>query len=515
MQEQPNTLMIVVDCLRSDRLFSSERTCKTPNIDSLIARGTSVPNVFVENSMTAPSFASLFTGRYAGNNGVTGMVGVKLSENNSTMAEIFTAQGYETYAEVTGPLNPILGIDKGFAHYNFRSQHDYFFTDWGKTLLERLRRGDFKSPYFLLVHLWEIHVPRQVRPGFDSPEFGDTAYDRSLSSLDPFIGELTAAVGPETAVILTGDHGECVGELPEEDTLLPYFLNKLNLPPMSFEEAGSIDSVVDLMAEKPLLHSFTKEISQIADKGEGKMGLKQRLIMMFNLILIGITRYRIQLKKGVRSGFFSNLRQKLSDLFIFLAVARGKPEAVQLQLVKTSLSEHSLQHGYHIYDYLQQVPAVFVKNGLFPKGHQVDTEVRQIDLLPTLTDAFNFSPKINDFDGSSYFPFMINGGGKNRSIFLEARGGAQAEKVFLIRGVRRNGQKIAYAPFEENAPTEFYDITKDRTESNNISQIETEKVLELSQEAEALKRSFSTEGSALSSKENMEMAKRLKDLGYI
>ena len=87
MQEQPNILLIVIDCLRSDRLFSPERTCKTPNIDRLIARGTSVPNVFVENSMTAPSFASLFTGNYAGNHGVVGMVGVKLNENIPTMAE--------------------------------------------------------------------------------------------------------------------------------------------------------------------------------------------------------------------------------------------------------------------------------------------------------------------------------------------------------------------------------------------------------------------------------------------
>ena len=145
MGEKPNILMIVVDCLRSDRLFSPDRTCRTPNIDKLVDQGTSFPNVFVENSMTAPSFTSIFTGRYTGNHGIIGQVGVKLGENAVTLSEIFTANGYQTYAEVTGPLNPILGIDKGFAHYNYRNQQEYYFTDWGKNLMDRMRKQEDRS----------------------------------------------------------------------------------------------------------------------------------------------------------------------------------------------------------------------------------------------------------------------------------------------------------------------------------------------------------------------------------
>jgi len=475
-------------------------------------------NVFVENSMTAPSFGSIFTGRYAGNNGVVGMVGVKLDPQVTTMAEIFAQNGYNTYAEVTGPLNPILSMDRGFSSYNYRKQQEYYFTDWGRNLINRLKNGEIKPPYFLTVHFWEVHVPRQAQPEFDAQEFGETLYDRSVSGLDSFIGELTEAAGEDTAVVFTADHGEAVGEIPGQDTLLHYFLDKLGLPPVGAHETDPTDSTVDLMAEAPRLHRFANELSQIEKKDGGKIGLKKRILMLLSLLLIGITRYRIQLSRGARdrSGFFSTMKEKLSDAKLFLAVAMGKSGAAQLQLVKSSLNEHKLQHGYHIYDYLQRVPAVFVGEGIFPRGRRLPVDVRHIDLLPTMIQAFGLETSDNGFDGTSYYDLMSNGQGENRSIFLEARGGPQAEKLFLIRGVRRSGQKVAYAPFEPAAPVEFYDLGEDPMEQANLSDIELAKVAQLREEAEAMGSSFSQgPGSTLSARENVEMVKKLKNLGYM
>jgi len=44
MRGKPNILVIVVDCLRSDRIFSHDRTCRTPNIDKLVECGAVVGN---------------------------------------------------------------------------------------------------------------------------------------------------------------------------------------------------------------------------------------------------------------------------------------------------------------------------------------------------------------------------------------------------------------------------------------------------------------------------------------
>lgn len=516
MADAPNVVILVVDCLRSDRILGKNRTCKTPNIDRLVASGTSIPNVFVENSITAPSFTSIFTGRYTGNHGVIGMVGVSLDDSAVTMAEVFSANGYETYAEVTGPLNPLLGIDRGFAHYNYRSQADYYFTDWGAELLRKLKEKEFEGPYMLLVHFWEVHVPRQVPKEFDAPEFGDTEYDRSVSALDAYIGQIVDALEEDTLLVLTGDHGEAVGELPAQQTLLPYFLNKLNLPPMDAEAPESIDDVVELMQGNSLIHDFASDLTRLTSGGE-KLGMWKRIKMMFDLFRIGMARYRIQMKKGIKGGFFSNLKQKLNDIMIFLAVARGNPDAAQLQLVRNSLSEHSLQHGYHIYDYLQNVPVVLNKKDLFEAGKRVETDLRQIDLLPTLIDALKLqAPEDAGFDGSSYLPVINNGGGENRPIYMEARGGAQAEKVFLIRGVRRNGKKIAFAPFEEKAPTEYYLLADDPTEVKNLAADSPAETEEMKTEANAIAATLNRGlGQKLSAKENLEMVKRLKSLGYM
>jgi len=274
------------------------------------------------------------------------------------------------------------------------------------------------------------------------------------------------------------------------------------------------------MAESSRLHRFADQLFEIAGRGDNRMGRKERLLMSLSLLLIGAARYRMQLRRGgagSRPRSFANLKQKLDDLLLFLAVARGKPEAAQLQLVKASLAEHNLQHGYHVYDYLQRVPVVFVKEGLFPAGRRVATEVRHIDLLPTLIEAFGLETSAGAFDGSSYCPELRDGGGRNRAVYLEARGGAQAERVFLIRGVRRDNRKVAYAPFEPAAPMEFYDLAADPREGDNLAPRQPGEAAPLRDEAEAMVASFGggAGGEALSPAESLEMVKRLQDLGYL
>jgi arylsulfatase A-like enzyme len=351
---------------------------------------------------------------------------------------------------------------------------------------------------------------------FDSPEYGATEYDRSISALDSYIGRLLKHVGDDTVVILTGDHGECVGELPEERTLLPYFLDKFNLRLVDVKRAQVMDDTADLAAEEPLLHQFATEMSMISQSGKRRIGLRQRFLMSIQLLRIAVSGYRIRAKKGLKGGgeFLGILKEKL--LLVLLAIIRGNPDAAQFQLVKSSLSMHILQHGYHIYDYLQNVPIVFVKKGLFPEGKRVDAELRHIDLLPTLIEALSLDAPSDGYDGSSYFPYILNGGGEDRPIYLEATGAVQGGKVFLIRGVRRDNRKIAFAPNEEGAPVEYYDLTADSQELNNLAEIESEEAAKLRQEADAIAASFSgREGQKLTAEENLELIKRLEDLGYM
>jgi arylsulfatase A-like enzyme len=517
MTKHPNVLMLAIDCLRSDRVFGQGRTCKTPNIDKLTAKGTAFSNIFVENSMTAPSFTSIFTGRYAGNHGIVGMIGVRLDDGIPTMAEIFTANGYETYGEATGPLNPILGIDRGFVHYNFRRQHEYFFGEWGNRLLTRFANREFVEPFFVMVHFWEAHVPFQVQGKFDSPEFGATAYDRAISGLDAFIGEILARVPDDTLVILTGDHGECVGEVPPPDSLLPYFLAKLRLPPINkARKHESIDNAIDLIAEEPRLHEFATEVNHFSRAGQKKIGLTPRLKLLLSLMHIGAKRYTIQVRRGLKKGFFFNLKQKFNDHMLLSAVAHGNIEGAQIQLVRNSLAEHSLHHGYHVYDYLQNVPLILSLPGLFPGGRRITSELRHIDLLPTLIDALKLEYSADTaFDGSSFYNYVRDGVGADRPVYLEARGGAQAERVFLIRGIRRSGRGIAFAPFEDGrAPIEFFGPAHPAAEP--IMASAGDDASALMEEANHIAAAFSPgAGRKLNTTQNAEMCEQLKNLGYM
>jgi len=516
VSDKPNIILLAVDCLRSDRALGAGRSGRTPNIDALAARGASLPNVFVENSITPPAFASLLTGRYAARHGVRGMVGQRLASSATTMAEVLAGNGYHTYAEATGPLHPILGLDRGFERYDYRLQSRYYFTPWGDQLLSRFKNREFTPPYFVLVHFWEAHVPVQVRPEYDSAAFGAAPYDRALSGLDAYLGRLLETVGEDNLVILTGDHGECLGERPPPRTLLPYFLNKLGLPPAGPDPMRSIDDVTELVARQPLLHHFTEEIAGALRRGEARISLGRRWPLLGKMLRIGWTRYSIQSRNGRFLKIFANLEQKITDTRLLLAVLGGRTSTAQRLLIRNSLREHVLQHGYHIYDYLQRVPVIMAKRGLFRPGARFEAEMRQVDLLPTLIDALALNPGPGSFDGLSFFPELSRGRGENRPAFLEARGGAQADDMFLIRGVRRDRKKVAFAPFEPGAPLEFYDLKDDPAETANLAGREGGAAAALREEAEAIASALSDgDGGRLSPRENLEIIDRLRSLGYL
>ena len=516
--ERPNILMIVVDCLRSDRVFGENRTCKTPNVDKLVARGTSVPKLFVENSVTAPSFASLFTGTYSLYHGITSLLGSRLNPELTTLADIFMANGYSTYAEATGPLMPILGLDQGFDDYNYRDQREYYFTEWGDKLLERLKGKSLQDPWFMMVHFWELHEPRQILPEFDLEQFGQTRYDRAMSGLDAFIGKMVQAVGENTVIILTGDHGERIAEETAPDSILPYFMKKLDVPVMEDELSNTMSEEVELLnARGEELHAVSQDLALSTDHAGGKITLLGRLKLLVKLIKIALTRARIQKPKPGLKGFWELLKTKWADMKIGFAVIRGDSKDAQMHLLRTTLCQFHLQHGFHIYEYLANVPFVIAGLESLPKGKSAKSHVRHIDIFPTLCELLSFDVPEMDWHGSSFVGLMQNGKVEIKPIYMEARGGAQAVHAFYIRGVRSGGYKLAYTPYEPEGPTELYDLNADPDEQVNILADNPELAEKLRQEGEAMAQMFASNAGAteVSAEEQAEMVKKLKSLGYM
>jgi arylsulfatase A-like enzyme len=209
---KPNILFVMVDALRADRCFGTERTVKTPTIDSLASRGVVFTQSFSTTSTTSPSVTSIFTGLYPSSHGVRSLIDYKLKRGIKTLAEILHDNGYYTYAEVTGPLLPEIGLDRGFDRYICREKDENVHSKWGESLIQRFERGEYEEPWFIFLHFWELHKPRWAPARYDEPRFGRGLYERALAGLDAYLKELLENVGEDTVVVFTADHGEKITE---------------------------------------------------------------------------------------------------------------------------------------------------------------------------------------------------------------------------------------------------------------------------------------------------------------
>jgi arylsulfatase A-like enzyme len=516
---RPNVLMVAVDCLRSDRVFGQNRSCKTPNLDALAKRSLRLPNMFVETSTTAPAFASIFTGLYSMSHGITALLGVKLRQNLFTLADALTANGYYTHAEATGPLMETLGVNQGFDEYNFRDQRDYCYTEWGEKLIEKYKSGSLPEPWFSMIHFWEVHEPRQVPKEFDDEKFGATQYDRSVSALDSYLGKLFEAVGKDTVIIFTGDHGERISEPSTEEALLNHFMTKLDVKPHQAGMDERMGEDIELLNKRGKeLHEVSANLATDSGAARSSLGIGERIKLLFKLIKVALTRARIQkTAPGQGSeGFFQLLKSKWEDMKIGFAVIRGDTKDAQMHLLRTTLSHFHLQHGYHVYDYLARVPFM-IGGSIAPEDKTVESPVRNIDIFPSLCDALSLEVHDLGCHGASFWPMVQNGGDGGRAMYMEARGGAQAIHAFYIRGVRSGGYKVAYAPFDTEAPTELYDLGADPGEQKNVYEENKDLADKLRGEAEALAATFESDGSGdgISAEEQAATIEKLKSLGYM
>ncbi len=202
----PNVLFLLVDCMRADAIGG--RGVPTPNLDALVARGTRFTQAISSASSTTPCVATMLTGLYSPRHGVRAIGGLRLRPEPATLPALLAEAGYHTVAEMTGPLVPESGLDRGFAEYRIRRASTYLSDAWGEELTLRLRDRGMREPWFLFVHLWELHSPRKVLPPFRKRRFGRNRYDRALASLDATLAPLLTALPRDTVVVVHGDHGE-------------------------------------------------------------------------------------------------------------------------------------------------------------------------------------------------------------------------------------------------------------------------------------------------------------------
>ena len=199
----PNVLLLVVDSLRADVVFGNR--VSTPNLDALCARGAAFRGCVCTTTTTTPSFSSILTGCYPPKHGVRGLQGYTLSPDLITMPEVFKAAGYQTYAEVTGPLLESTGVLRGFDHHRHRPAYRVPFFGWRQEVVAAMR--SYTPPWFMLLHIWEVHRPYRSPPDF-AKRRDKAGYEAAVAASDEWLGPVFEAAGEDCLTVITGDHGE-------------------------------------------------------------------------------------------------------------------------------------------------------------------------------------------------------------------------------------------------------------------------------------------------------------------
>jgi len=222
--EDLNLLLISIDTIRPDRLSCyGSKYLETPHIDALAKRGMLFERAFAHNPMTLPSHVNILTGLTPPYHGVHENSKSILAGDFLTLAEYLKENGYSTGAFIGSfALDPRFGLDQGFDVYDksYPSKTSTLSSPErtaGQVLdaaLGWLERQN--SKWFLFVHLWDPHDPYSPPPPF-SEKFKHDLYSGEVAYVDSELERLFAnlenrRLTEKTLIVLTGDHGESLGE---------------------------------------------------------------------------------------------------------------------------------------------------------------------------------------------------------------------------------------------------------------------------------------------------------------
>lgn len=249
---RPNVLLVSIDSLRADHVhaYGYERET-TPTIDALASEGARFETVLSPTSWTLPAHMTMLTAMPPEQHGVIKSKRA-LRPRALTLAEVLAASGYATAGFVSGAyLQTAHGYAQGFDVYDtsvLRGKEEEARADitspeivrLAQAWLQRWSEEKPRPPFFLFVHLYDVHFDYVPPPPYDTmfdlraPEApgGSKAYDQILPGMnrtdldrilalydgeirwtDTHLGHLIDAlralhVLDDTIVVVTSDHGE-------------------------------------------------------------------------------------------------------------------------------------------------------------------------------------------------------------------------------------------------------------------------------------------------------------------
>jgi arylsulfatase A-like enzyme/Flp pilus assembly protein TadD len=277
-----NVLLITIDTLRADALGSYGGPAATPALDRLAAGGVRFEFAHAHAVVTLPSHASILTGRYPFQHGIRDNSGYRAAKSERTAATLLRSAGYATAAFVGAfPLHSRFGLNAGFDVYDDRFGESHAPTDfvmperpasavvalartWIATASRTAAPAPASStehrapgtPWFVWVHVFDPHAPYRPPAPFaerysGQPYYGEVA--ATDAALAPLLDDVRALQQP-TLVIVTGDHGESLGEHGEATHGLFAYEATLRVPLIISEVGGGQADATGEVSRAPVRH---------------------------------------------------------------------------------------------------------------------------------------------------------------------------------------------------------------------------------------------------------------------
>lgn len=244
-----HVLLIVIDTLRADHLSCYGYWRETsPHMDAMAEAGVRFERAISQSSWTAPSMITLMTGQRLSRKRM------KLPEDKPTLAELFVDAGYRTGAWVSNPLlndkngfrrgfqewtrDQLREVDEAVAWLHENAEHDTFtwihFTDphdpYKPARADRTKTlGRLSPEQEALIRdaaeRAEDDASLEEQRDFIAKQVG--LYDDEIVAVDRKVGQLIEALREDgnlerAIVVLTSDHGECLWERRESETLVAH-----------------------------------------------------------------------------------------------------------------------------------------------------------------------------------------------------------------------------------------------------------------------------------------------------
>jgi arylsulfatase A-like enzyme/Flp pilus assembly protein TadD len=260
-----NVLLISIDTLRADHVSSyGFPRPTTPNIDTVAHEGVLFRNAYSPVPATLPAHCSMLTGTLPPTHGVRDNLHARLPDSSLTLAEMLEPRGFATAAIVSSfVLDRRFNLSQGFASYDDRFEAVYKIHDLAE------RKGDEtarharawlaehgREPFFLFVHFYDPHDPYQPPEPFAS-RWADDRYSGEVAFADHCAGQVLDELKQlqlydSTLIVITGDHGEMLGEHGELNHGFFIYEGALKVPlvfrvPRSKAAPRQVDEAVSLI----------------------------------------------------------------------------------------------------------------------------------------------------------------------------------------------------------------------------------------------------------------------------